>query len=34
VLRKNLAALSELSADELIQDRYQKFRALGVFSGR
>ncbi|HEX8438526.1 acetyl-CoA carboxylase carboxyltransferase subunit alpha [Archangium sp.] len=33
-LRKHLGELSELSADELIQDRYQKFRALGVFSGR
>jgi acetyl-CoA carboxylase carboxyl transferase subunit alpha len=33
-LRKNLAELSELSGDELVQDRYQKFRALGVFSGR
>jgi acetyl-CoA carboxylase carboxyl transferase subunit alpha len=32
VLRKNLAVLSQLSGDELIQDRYQKFRALGVFS--
>ncbi|MCY1077738.1 acetyl-CoA carboxylase carboxyltransferase subunit alpha [Archangium lansingense] len=34
VLRRNLAELSELSGDELVQDRYQKFRALGVFSGR
>jgi acetyl-CoA carboxylase carboxyl transferase subunit alpha len=33
VLRKNLAELSQLSGDELVQDRYQKFRALGVFSG-
>jgi len=33
-LRKNLAELTQLSGDELIQDRYQKFRALGVFSGR
>jgi acetyl-CoA carboxylase carboxyl transferase subunit alpha len=34
VLRKNLGELSELSGDELVQDRYRKFRALGVFSGR
>ena len=34
VLRRNLAELSDLSGDELVQDRYQKFRALGVFSGR
>ncbi|HYO56824.1 acetyl-CoA carboxylase carboxyltransferase subunit alpha [Archangium sp.] len=33
-LRGNLGKLSELSGDELVQDRYQKFRALGVFSGR
>jgi acetyl-CoA carboxylase carboxyl transferase subunit alpha len=33
-LRKNLGEPSELSGDELVQDRYQKFRALGVFSGR
>jgi acetyl-CoA carboxylase carboxyl transferase subunit alpha len=33
-LRKNLSELSELSGDELVQDRYKKFRALGVFSGR
>ncbi|HYO65662.1 MAG TPA: acetyl-CoA carboxylase carboxyltransferase subunit alpha [Archangium sp.] len=33
VLRKNLSELSQLSGDELVQDRYQKFRALGVFSG-
>jgi acetyl-CoA carboxylase carboxyl transferase subunit alpha len=33
-LRKNLAELTDLSGDELVQDRYQKFRALGVFSGR
>ena len=33
-LRKNLGELSDLSGDELVQDRYQKFRALGVFSGR
>jgi acetyl-CoA carboxylase carboxyl transferase subunit alpha len=33
-LRKHLGELTELSPDELVQDRYQKFRALGVFSGR
>ncbi|PTL85433.1 acetyl-CoA carboxylase carboxyltransferase subunit alpha [Vitiosangium sp. GDMCC 1.1324] len=33
-LRKNLGELVELTANELVQDRYQKFRALGVFSGR
>jgi acetyl-CoA carboxylase carboxyl transferase subunit alpha len=32
VLRKNLSELTQLSGDELVQDRYQKFRALGVFS--
>jgi acetyl-CoA carboxylase carboxyl transferase subunit alpha len=34
VLRKHLTELAELSADELIQDRYQRFRALGVFTER
>ncbi len=33
-LRKYLAELSELSPDALVKDRYDKFRALGVFSGR
>jgi acetyl-CoA carboxylase carboxyl transferase subunit alpha len=33
-LRKSLVELTELSGDELVQDRYRKFRALGVFSGR
>ncbi|NVJ03249.1 acetyl-CoA carboxylase carboxyl transferase subunit alpha, partial [Myxococcus sp. AM009] len=33
-LRKHLGQLAELSPDELVQDRYAKFRALGVFSGR
>jgi acetyl-CoA carboxylase carboxyl transferase subunit alpha len=33
-LRKHLAQLSELSPEALVQDRYRKFRALGVFSGR
>jgi acetyl-CoA carboxylase carboxyl transferase subunit alpha len=32
MLRKHLADLGRLSPDELVQDRYQKFRALGVFS--
>ncbi|WNG37492.1 acetyl-CoA carboxylase carboxyltransferase subunit alpha [Archangium minus] len=33
-VRKHLSELSELTGNELVQDRYQKFRALGVFSGR
>jgi acetyl-CoA carboxylase carboxyl transferase subunit alpha len=33
-LRKHLGELSALSPEELVQDRYRKFRALGVFSGR
>ncbi|ADO72282.1 acetyl-CoA carboxylase carboxyltransferase subunit alpha [Stigmatella aurantiaca] len=33
VLRKHLSELSELSPEELVKDRYDKFRALGVFSG-
>ncbi len=33
-LRKHLAALSGLSPDKLIEDRYRKFRALGPFTGR
>ena len=32
VLRKHLATLSELSPDALVEDRYKKFRALGVFT--
>ena len=32
MLRKHLAELTQLSPDELVLDRYQKFRALGVFS--
>jgi acetyl-CoA carboxylase carboxyl transferase subunit alpha len=32
-LRKHLSALQNLSADRLVEDRYRKFRALGVFSG-
>jgi acetyl-CoA carboxylase carboxyl transferase subunit alpha len=34
VLRKHLSELIELSPEELVKDRYEKFRALGVFSGR
>ncbi len=34
VLRKHLGELSALSPEALVQDRYRKFRALGVFSGR
>jgi acetyl-CoA carboxylase carboxyl transferase subunit alpha len=34
VLRKHLSELAELTPDELVKDRYDKFRALGVFSGR
>jgi acetyl-CoA carboxylase carboxyl transferase subunit alpha len=34
ILRKHLGQLAELSPDELVKDRYEKFRALGVFSGR
>jgi acetyl-CoA carboxylase carboxyl transferase subunit alpha len=33
-LRKHLSELAELSPEELVKDRYKKFRALGVFSGR
>ena len=33
-LRKHLSELAELTPDELVKDRYEKFRALGVFSGR
>ncbi len=34
VLRKHLDSLKKLSPDQLVSDRYAKFRALGVFSGR
>jgi acetyl-CoA carboxylase carboxyl transferase subunit alpha len=34
VLRKHLGELAELTPDELVKDRYEKFRSLGVFSGR
>jgi acetyl-CoA carboxylase carboxyl transferase subunit alpha len=34
VLRKHLGQLTEMTPDELVKDRYDKFRALGVFSGR
>ena len=33
-LRKHLSALRGLRGNALIEDRYQKFRAMGVFSGR
>jgi acetyl-CoA carboxylase carboxyl transferase subunit alpha len=33
-LRKHLGQLRELSQDALVQDRYKKFRALGVFTGK
>jgi acetyl-CoA carboxylase carboxyl transferase subunit alpha len=33
-LRKHLGELAELNPEELVKDRYDKFRALGVFSGR
>ncbi|MFL5319126.1 MAG: acetyl-CoA carboxylase carboxyltransferase subunit alpha [Myxococcaceae bacterium] len=33
-LRKHLSALKGLSGDRLVEDRYKKFRALGVFSGK
>ena len=33
-LRKHLSALRGLHGDALIEDRYQKFRAMGVFSRR
>ncbi|MDC0707801.1 acetyl-CoA carboxylase carboxyltransferase subunit alpha [Stigmatella sp. ncwal1] len=33
VLRKHLSELSAMSPDALVKDRYDKFRALGVFSG-
>jgi acetyl-CoA carboxylase carboxyl transferase subunit alpha len=32
LLRKHLSALSSLSGDALVEDRYRKFRALGVFT--
>ena len=33
-LRKHLSALRGMPGDALIEDRYRKFRAIGVFSGR
>ncbi len=33
-LRKHLAQLQKLSGDQLVTDRYKRFRALGVFSGK
>ncbi|PYL25382.1 MAG: acetyl-CoA carboxylase carboxyl transferase subunit alpha [Verrucomicrobia bacterium] len=32
-LRRNLQDISEISIDELLQDRYEKFRRLGIFTG-
>ncbi len=34
VLRRHAAQLGKLSGDELIADRYDRFRALGVFTGK
>ncbi len=34
VLRKHLAALRSLSPQALVEDRYKKFRAMGVFGKR
>jgi acetyl-CoA carboxylase carboxyl transferase subunit alpha len=34
VLRKHLGQLVSMSPDELVRDRYERFRKLGVFSGR
>jgi acetyl-CoA carboxylase carboxyl transferase subunit alpha len=33
-LKKHLSQLAELSPDALVRDRYDKFRALGMFSGK
>jgi len=33
-IRKHLAALRQMSAAALLEDRYRKFRALGRFSGK
>jgi acetyl-CoA carboxylase carboxyl transferase subunit alpha len=33
-LRKHLSELAELTPDELVKDRYERFRSLGVFAGR
>jgi acetyl-CoA carboxylase carboxyl transferase subunit alpha len=33
-LRKHLAALRQLGPDALVEDRYRKFRSMGVFSGK
>ncbi|WP_223646402.1 acetyl-CoA carboxylase carboxyltransferase subunit alpha [Corallococcus sp. EGB] len=33
-LRKHLGQLAELKPDALVRDRYDKFRALGMFSGK
>jgi acetyl-CoA carboxylase carboxyl transferase subunit alpha len=34
LLKKHLAALEKMSGDDLVEDRYKKFRALGVFTGK
>ena len=34
VLKKHLAELNEMTGDELVSDRYDKFRAMGVFTGK
>jgi acetyl-CoA carboxylase alpha subunit len=31
-LRKQLSALKGMSGEDLVEDRYRKFRALGVFT--
>ena len=33
VLRKHLDKLKALTPDQLVQDRYEKFRAIGAFTG-
>jgi acetyl-CoA carboxylase carboxyl transferase subunit alpha len=33
-LRKHLGQLSGMSGDDLVAQRYRKFRALGVFTGQ
>jgi len=32
-LRRHLSAISGLSPEALVEDRYRKFRAMGVFTG-
>jgi acetyl-CoA carboxylase carboxyl transferase subunit alpha len=31
-IRRHLAALKQLSPEQLVTDRYKKFRAMGVFT--